>query len=95
MPAILALHAPDIVMFDLPPPLRAKGLEDYERTWDLFFQYHKVSQAFDIEELSIVAGDDVGFALHHALRRRSGPSRISISGDDRFAQDRRRMVRRA
>jgi uncharacterized protein YndB with AHSA1/START domain/ketosteroid isomerase-like protein len=63
MPAILALHAPDIVMFDLPPPLQAKGLEDYERTWDLFFQYHRVSQAFDIEELSIVAGDDVGFAF--------------------------------
>jgi ketosteroid isomerase-like protein len=63
MPAILALHAPDIVMFDLPPPLQAKGLEDYKKTWDLFFQSHKVSQAFDIEELSILAGGDVGFAF--------------------------------
>ena len=63
VPAILALHAPDIVMFDLPPPLQAKGLEDYKQTWDLFFQHHKVSQAFDIEELSIVASDDVGFAF--------------------------------
>jgi uncharacterized protein (TIGR02246 family) len=63
MPAILALHAPDIVMFDLPPPLQAKGLDAYKQTWELFFQYHKVSQAFDIEELSSVAGDDVGFAF--------------------------------
>jgi ketosteroid isomerase-like protein len=62
MPAILALRAPDIVTFDLPPPLQAKGLEDYKRTWDSIFQYHKVSQAFDIEELGIVADDDVGFA---------------------------------
>jgi ketosteroid isomerase-like protein/uncharacterized protein YndB with AHSA1/START domain len=63
LPAILALHAPDIVMFDLPPPLQAKGLKDYQQTWDLFFRYHKVSHAFDIEELSIVAGEDVGFAF--------------------------------
>lgn len=63
MPAILAFHAPDIVMFDLPPPLQARGLEDYKKTWDLFFRYHRVSQAFDIEELSIVADDGVGFAF--------------------------------
>jgi uncharacterized protein YndB with AHSA1/START domain/ketosteroid isomerase-like protein len=62
LPAILGLHAPDIVMFDLPPPLQTRGLEDYKKTWDLFFQYHKVSQAFDIEELNVVAGHDVGFA---------------------------------
>jgi ketosteroid isomerase-like protein len=63
LPAILALHAPEIVMFDLPPPLQVKGLECYKQTWDLFFQYHKVSQAFDFEELTIVAADDVGFAF--------------------------------
>lgn len=63
MPGILAHHVHDIVMFDLPPPLQAKGMEAYRKTWDLFFQYHKPSQAFDIEELAIAAGDDVGFAF--------------------------------
>jgi len=63
MPAILAFHTRDIVMFDLPPPLQARGLDEYKKTWDLFFQYHKVSQAFDIEELSVVASDGVGFAF--------------------------------
>jgi ketosteroid isomerase-like protein len=63
MPSILAHHAQDIVMFDLPPPLQAKGLEEYKRTWDLFFGYHKTSQAFDIEELTITAGDDIAFAF--------------------------------
>ena len=63
MPGILAHHAEDIVMFDLPPPLQVRGMEAYSKTWDLFFEYHKPSQAFDIEELAIAAGDDVAFAF--------------------------------
>ena len=53
---ILAHHLHDIVMFDLPPPLQAKGIEDYRKSWELFFRYHKPSQAFDIEEMAITAG---------------------------------------
>src|SRR3979411_1000394 len=60
---ILAHHEPDIVMFDLPPPLQSKGMDEYKKTWDLFFKYHKPSQAFDIEELAITAGKDVAFAV--------------------------------
>jgi ketosteroid isomerase-like protein len=63
IPGILAYHAQDIVMFDLPPPLQSKGMGDYRKTWDLFFEYHKPSQAFDVEELTIAAGDDVAFAF--------------------------------
>jgi len=59
---ILAHHLHDIVMFDLPPPLQAKGIEDYRKSWELFFRYHKPSQAFDIEEIAIAAGEDVAFA---------------------------------
>jgi ketosteroid isomerase-like protein len=53
IPGILAHHDPDIVMFDVPPPLQSRGLDEYKKTWDLFFNYHKPSQAFDIEELAI------------------------------------------
>jgi ketosteroid isomerase-like protein len=73
LPAILAHHAQDIVMFDLPPPLQAKGMEEYRKTWDLFFQYHKPSQDFDIEELAITAGEDVAFAFG-IVRCGSGPN---------------------
>src|SRR5258707_4611029 len=62
LPGILAHHEPDIVMFDVPPPLQSRGLDEYRKTWDLFFRYHLPSQAFDIEELAITAGDDVAFA---------------------------------
>ena len=63
LPGVLAHHDPDIVMFDLPPPLQSRGLEEYKQTWDLFFQYHKPSKAFDIDELAITAGQDVAFAV--------------------------------
>ena len=62
LPAILAHHDPDILMFDLPPPLQCKGIEPYKETWDLFFRYHKPGAAFDIEELSVTAGEGVAFA---------------------------------
>jgi uncharacterized protein (TIGR02246 family) len=62
VPAILAHHDPDIVMFDVPPPLQCKGIDAYERTWDLFFRYHKPGAAFDIQEIAVTAGQDVAFA---------------------------------
>lgn len=60
---ILAHHEQDIVMFDVPQPLQSRGLDEYKKTWDLFFKYHQPSQAFDVEELAITAGDDVAFAV--------------------------------
>jgi ketosteroid isomerase-like protein len=63
LPGILAHHEQDIVMFDVPPPLQSTGMDEYKKTWDLFFRYHKPSQAFDIEELAITAGEDVAFAV--------------------------------
>jgi uncharacterized protein (TIGR02246 family) len=62
-PGVLAHHEQDIVMFDVPPPLQLRGIDEYRKTWDLFFRYHKPSQAFDIEELAITAGQDVAFAV--------------------------------
>jgi len=61
-------------MFDPPPPLQCKGIEAYERTWDLLFRYHKSGTAFDIQELSVTAGQDVAFAV--AIMR-SGPDSSS------------------
>jgi len=63
LPAILAHHDEDIVMFDVPPPLQSIGMDAYKKTWDLFFRYHQPAQAFDIEKLEITAGEDVAFAV--------------------------------
>jgi len=78
LPAILAHHERDMVMFDLPPPLQCKGIEAYEQTWGLFFRYHKPGKAFDFRELSVTAGTDVAFAV--AIMR-CGPDSSSNPAD--------------
>ncbi len=61
---ILADHDPEIVMFDVPPPIRSRGIDEYRRTWDLFFQGHQPSNAFDVlDAYDVVAGYDVAFAV--------------------------------
>jgi uncharacterized protein (TIGR02246 family) len=59
---ILANHAEDIVMYDVPPPFESKGIAAYRDTWDTFFKWSKDSGVFDIKELEIVVGDHVAFA---------------------------------
>lgn len=61
MNGVLANHSDDVVMFDVPPQLQAKGLPAYRETWDVFFQYQREGGAFDLGELKIYAGDDVAF----------------------------------
>ncbi len=35
---ILANHSPEILMFDVPPPIQSKGIEAYKKTWVCFFR---------------------------------------------------------
>ncbi|HEY3587947.1 MAG TPA: nuclear transport factor 2 family protein [Myxococcaceae bacterium] len=62
-PAILAAHAPDLRMFDVPPPFESKGLEEYRRTWDLFFSTSEDPVVFDFDQMEIIAGRDVAFVV--------------------------------
>ncbi|MCU1477575.1 MAG: hypothetical protein JWQ64_2268 [Subtercola sp.] len=62
----LAHHASDIVMFDVPEPIQAIGLEQYRETWELFFAYSAGGEAsFHLHELAVIVGDTV--AVAHAL----------------------------
>ena len=75
MTGILRNHSSDIVMFDVPPPLQSKGLDAYEKTWDLFYAASPQPAPFDIRELSITAGRDVAFVaalMRCALAETSG-----------------------
>jgi len=67
---ILANHSPDILMFDVPPPIQSKGIDAYRKTWDLFFDWSRDDPAFDIQEMNITAGNDVAFVT--ALMRCAG-----------------------
>lgn len=63
MNGILAHHSESVLMFDVPEPLQSEGIDDYRKTWELFFRYGAPGQeAFVIEDLRITAGDEVAFA---------------------------------
>jgi uncharacterized protein (TIGR02246 family) len=65
---VLADHAEDIVMFDVPPPEGGvRGIDAYRETWPPFFKWQKLGAVFEIVSLEVTAGDDVAFA--HALLR--------------------------
>jgi len=62
MAGILADHADDIVMFDVPKPLQSRGIKAYRGTWELFFGYSKGGpSAFNIIEIDVTAGDRTAF----------------------------------
>jgi uncharacterized protein (TIGR02246 family) len=65
---VLADHAADIVMFDVPPPEDGvRGIDAYRETWAPFFQWQSQGAAFEIVSLDVTAGDDVAYA--YALLR--------------------------
>lgn len=65
---VLADHAPDIVMFDVPPPERGvRGIDAYRDTWPGFFEWQASGAVFEIESIDVTAGADVAFA--YALLR--------------------------
>ena len=61
--AVLADHADDIVMFDVPPPDDGvRGLQAYRQTWPPFFEWQRSGSTFEIVSLDVIAGDDVAYA---------------------------------
>jgi uncharacterized protein (TIGR02246 family) len=65
---VLADHADDIVMFDVPPPYEGvRGIDAYQKVWPDFFTWQAHGASFDIESLEITAGETVAYA--HALLR--------------------------
>jgi uncharacterized protein (TIGR02246 family) len=68
MSAVLADHADDIVMFDVPPPYEGvRGIDAYRETWPPFFEWQARGASFEIVSLDVTTGDAVAYA--HALLR--------------------------
>jgi ketosteroid isomerase-like protein len=59
---IMAHHAPDILLFDVPEPFQSRGFEAYQLSWKKqFFPWYGDDGQFDVTELNITAGEDVAF----------------------------------
>lgn len=59
---IIADHAPDMLMFDVPPPNELEGIEAYRESWAPFFEHFNQGGEYAIERLDVTAGDRVAFA---------------------------------
>jgi ketosteroid isomerase-like protein len=68
--AVMAIYAPDVVSFDIEPPLQHVGTEAKRRNWQRVFAAYEHPLGYEIRDLSITVGSDVAFA--HSLNRLSG-----------------------
>ncbi|QYG94931.1 SgcJ/EcaC family oxidoreductase [Iamia sp. SCSIO 61187] len=60
---VLAGHADDIVMFDVPPPdAGVRGRDAYRATWPPFLEWQSGDGVFELVELDVTVGDTVAFA---------------------------------
>jgi uncharacterized protein (TIGR02246 family) len=80
---VLADHAQDIVMFDVPPPEDGvQGLDAYRETWPPFFKWQRQGASFEIVSLEVAAGEDVAFA--YALLRCGTPEELTSDPANRL-----------
>jgi uncharacterized protein (TIGR02246 family) len=83
MPSVLADHAEDIVMFDVPPPYEGvRGIDAYRETWPGFFERQARGASFEIVSLDVTAGDEVAYA--HALLRCGMPQELADNPENRL-----------
>jgi ketosteroid isomerase-like protein/putative intracellular protease/amidase len=67
---VMAFYAPDIVSFDLDPPLRYGGTANKRRAWQELFARYESPIGYEIGELSVAAAGDLAFV--HGLNHVSG-----------------------
>jgi uncharacterized protein (TIGR02246 family) len=73
---VVADHADDIVMFDVPPPEDGvRGMDAYRGAWPPFFEWQAQGASFEIVELDVTAGDRVAYA--YALLRCGTPAELA------------------
>ena len=93
----MSIYAPDIVSFDIEPPLQ-QGAEAKRKNWVDVFAIYQRPLGYEIRDLTLTLGGDVAFG--HSLNRisgrlKSGKDRCLGSVDGLFPQDRRQLAHRA
>lgn len=67
---VLSFYAPDIVSFDLDPPLQYAGAANKRRAWQAFFAAHAGTIGYEVGELNVTCSGNL--ALAHSVNRVSG-----------------------
>jgi uncharacterized protein (TIGR02246 family) len=66
----MSVFAPEIVSFDILPPLQAVGAESFVKHWHEFFESYQGPIHAEFPDVKIAAGDDVAFS--YCLHRIAG-----------------------
>ena len=72
---VMSLYAPDIVSFDIGPPLRYAGTERKRRAWQEVFVAYAGPIAYEIHDLNVTTQGELAFvhSLNH-LKEVSWPA---------------------
>jgi ketosteroid isomerase-like protein len=66
---VMSMYAPDLVSFDIVPPLQYVGTDAYRKQWEEVFSTFPGPINYEIVDLDITVGGDVAFA--HSFNRLS------------------------
>jgi ketosteroid isomerase-like protein len=67
---VMSLYAPNIVSFDLNPPLRYAGTDNKRRAWQAFFDTYLGPVAYEPRDLNVMADGELAFV--HSLNHVQG-----------------------
>jgi ketosteroid isomerase-like protein len=67
---VMPIYAPDIVSFDIVPPLRHVGAGAQRKNWAEVFATYRRPLGYEVHDLTITVGDDMAFG--RSLNRFSG-----------------------
>ena len=59
---VMSLYAPEVVSFDIVPPLRYVGADAFRNVWEEVFSSFQGPIDYEMHDLSITVGDYVAFA---------------------------------
>jgi ketosteroid isomerase-like protein len=59
---LMAHYAPDVLAFDVLPPLQYRGVEAYKKSWGVCFDWMDGPLGYELRELSITTSGDVAFS---------------------------------
>ena len=62
-PAIMSIYAPDVVAYDMTPPLRFRGIDAYRKDYEDYFDAYDGPVDVELRDVAVVAGKDVAVAF--------------------------------
>jgi ketosteroid isomerase-like protein len=67
---IMSNYTPDIVVFDLAPPLQYRGADECGKNWEAWFSTFRGPIGYELRGLDIAVSEDIAFC--HSFNRITG-----------------------